>query len=436
MDTEQKSVPIEVSNDTKKINQGKSFLIQFSVENFLSFKEEVTFSMLASEDISHDENNTFTFEGEKYLKSVVIFGANASGKSNLLKAMNKMALWVKFSGIKDDFLELVNFKLCEKSYTEPVKMDIVFVCDDVKYAYGFAVKNNIVIKEYLSVLESEEENEIFTRENGKFDFSKNPEKEAGAYEFLVDFSAENKLFLTTAGSYKKLSNIVAWFDNFLWSSNLSAYNYLKSNFFNANYSGNKSNDIIEKVIEWTKKIDTGIEDIKINGSSSVFDDDYFNNGNYNAENFNKILNKIETTKIVKGSEDTVFNFNAEESEGTISFFNRAIVIAEKLLQGNVLIWDELDAAFHVLVAKFVVSLYHNNDENPSFSQLIFTTHNTNLLDLEVFRRDQIWFVDKKSDTGSSEIFSLDEFGERTDVNVEKSYLYGVYGAIPFIKEVW
>ena len=418
-------------------------LVEFSVENYRSFKDKVTFSMLASEDTENEDTNIIPLpDGKRLLKSAVIYGANASGKSNLMLALDFMSYFVCSSQQMrpNDLIGVIPFKLDAACLNKPSKFDIIFYCESVKYAYGFAVTSKEVIEEYLYVFNNEEQRSIFTRskENG-FDFSENDDKDAEVFKFLCDFNADNKLYLSTAGAYKKLTNFVSWFEELLLYNQRISYYFLRDNFYDNNVDKEKE-QIFNKVIKWVKEIDVGISNIELNADPDLFkDDNTFDNGY--REKYTKILKNIQTTHEVlnqDGSRSKVdFNFYNDESGGTNNFFSVALSIAEKMSRGSLFLADELNIGLHTLLTKYIVNLFHNTKNNPLHSQLIFTTHDTNLLDLDLFRRDQIWFTEKNPDTGITDLYSLCDFevpetADGREVNIEKGYLLGIYGAIPFI----
>ncbi|MCL2398396.1 MAG: ATP-binding protein [Defluviitaleaceae bacterium] len=425
-------------------------LVEFSVENFRSFKDKVTFSMLASEVTEHEDTNVTTLDdGTRLLKSAVIYGANASGKSNLMLAMAYMSDFVYRSYYMqpDEPTKVIPFKLDADCKEKPSKFEVIFYCDGIKYAYGFAVTNKEVPEEYLYTFKSEtdELQMLFSRDatnEKEYDFPDGEDK--GLLENLCQFNARNKLYLSTAAllNYKKITNIYNWMCdftlqiyNFIQTFNTS-YNILRdAAYYDKNADVAKSVPIVNKAIEWVKEIDTGISEVTVVQNPDSFDDDFFNNTT--MEKYIKLLNNFKTMREIMNSDGSrskfEFKFFDDESLGTSNFFTIAIAVAEKMSYGGIILADELNAELHVFWTKRIVSFFHDAKNNPLHSQLIFTTHDTGLLDLDLFRRDQIWFTEKSPDTSATDIFSLYDFGDKTDVDVKKGYLLGVYGAIPFIR---
>ncbi|MCL1883290.1 MAG: ATP-binding protein [Defluviitaleaceae bacterium] len=418
-------------------------LVEFSVENYLSFKDKVTFSMVASDDTCHEETNIITLaDGKRYLKSAVIYGANASGKSNLMTAMGFMSNFVYLSQERkpDEPINVETFALSANCKNEPTRFDVVFYKGGVKYAYGLTLTAKDVLEEYLYRFEGDKQRTIFERENiteYTFNDEYGENEDAQVLEYFRKFTANNKPYLSVAVmlNYTPVMDAYNWIEDLYQYTNITPYNILRRGYFDANADSKKADSIVKTAVEWLKKVDVGITGIKINEDKELFKDDYFNNGKYTWDNYVKILNNIISTH-ESGNGDGVrekvdFKFYSSESAGTQTFFSLALAIADKMARGGVFLKDELNSALHTLLSKHVVEIFNNADES-SQSQLIFTTHDTNLLDLDLFRRDQIWFTEKHPDTGATGIFSLHDFGDRVDVDVEKGYLLGIYGAIPFI----
>jgi len=418
-------------------------LVEFSVENYKSFKDKVTFSMVASDDTSHEETNIITQkDGKRYLKSAVIYGANASGKSNLINAMAFLSSFVYLSQARkpDDPINVEPFALDDKCKNEPSKFDVIFYKEGIKYAYGLTLTVKDVLEEYLYYFDNDKQRTIFERTNKtEYDFSdeygENPDLQI--LEYFRQFTANNKPYLSIAVmlNYTKVMGVYNWICDTYPYLISTPYEILRKGYFDDNADIDKKDGTVKMAINWVKNIDVGIADIQIRENKELFKDDYLNSGKYTLDNYAKVFNNIISTHEVDKCDGTRlkvdFKFYNNESDGTNTFFSMALAIAEKMSHGGLFMKDELGSALHTLLSKHVVELFYS-PENASNSQLVFTTHDTNLLDLDLFRRDQIWFIEKHPDTGATEIFSLFDFGDRTDVDVERGYLVGIYGAIPFI----
>jgi AAA15 family ATPase/GTPase len=191
------------------------------------------------------------------------------------------------------------------------------------------------------------------------------------------------------------------------------------------YFKRKEDFYLNYILPFIKEIDLGIKDIK-------FNQELFSDSNWN--DIFKFIDTVHTLVDSDGTQSTVELNITEESEGTRKFFLLALELAANINSGIISLKDELDGSLHPLLCEYIIKVFHSSNINPDNydAQLIFTTHDTNLLNLDLFRRDQIWFTEKNPDTGATDLYSLYDFGNRKDVNVEKGYLLGVYGAIPFL----
>lgn len=408
-------------------------LVQVSIENFMSIKEKKIFSMLASCDKEIPEN-LIQGKNENYLKSAVIYGANASGKSNLIKAINTVIMIIQNSnnmqpGTK---LPVVPFKFDENYINKPSAFEFIMLINNIKYVYGFVADSSKVYEEYLYYYPNGKETEIFERTQvNQYHFT-------NAEKLLKDISKrnlENKLFLATATTwnYEKTKPV---FDYITKSINvIFDYEALKGYSFNQ-YNDDKDgelkefslnilneteiniNDYIVSNIEMTEKqllslpseirklFPTGVKNINVRTSHNIEDE----NG------------KIRNIQL---------DF-AEESLGTQNIFLLNPVLLDVLKNGKVLIVDELDRSLHPFLVKYIVKLFNSEKYNKNGAQIIFNTHDTNLLSLNLFRRDQIWFTEKDEKKGATDLYPLDDFPVRKTENIQKGYLNGKYGAIPFI----
>lgn len=414
-------------------------LIEFSVENFLSIKDKVTLSMLASKDATHKDNLIEYRDNKKnlnVLKSAVIYGANASGKTNILKAIGFMASFLNKShemqqGRK---IQRIPFKLDRSCIEKPSKFEIIFKHENVKYAYGFSVDEEKVHEEYLYYYPNGRQSLIFDRENtDRYKFTVDVELQTQIKE---KFDSKNKLYLSTASlwEYEKAKKPFEWLDN-----NLKiAINHSNLQGFTANYMY-ENLDISNLIKQYLKFADLDIDDMHIsekkvpdivlNDLRTIFPDD--KNENIGKLNSIEIKTKHFGVDTSGESVDIMFDFK-EESDGTQKFFGLLGPWIDALKNGYVLVVDELDIRLHTLLTKKLIKLFHDPEMNKNGAQLIFTTHDTNLLDQELFRRDQIWFTEKTEEK-NTDLYSLDDFGVRKDAKIEKGYLQGKYGAIPLIK---
>lgn len=397
-------------------------LIEFTVGNFLSFKDKVTFSMVAINRLKNKQLEDNLFEYDKnltLLKSAVIYGANASGKSNLIKAINFVIQFINDSltitGILNG-ISATNFRLSEETENQPSFFEIVFIQEDIQYRYGFEVYGKEVHKEWLYYIPNIKEIQLYERTNQDFKLHKNF-KEGRRLE---EKTQEEVLFLSVVTQFNgKISRkIMDWFVNFNAISGITDESYKE---FAIEQLKNKQKR--EKILHYLKNLDTAIENIDIMENYIMpkdspmilsFHKKYFANGSYKIEQFN-----LKT-----------------ESEGTKKLLYILAPIIATLEYGYTLVIDELDARFHPLITRFIIELFHSPKSNPKNAQLIFATHDTNLLSNKYFRRDQIYFTEKTK-FEATKLYSLAEFKikVRNDASYEKDYIQGKYGAIPYLGSI-
>lgn len=395
-------------------------ILEFSVSNFLSFKDKVTLSMEANASKGLD-NNYVLLNDKKVLKTLALYGANASGKSNLLIALNTLITMLKNSDIMNINTELpiVPFKFDKKNISKPSEFEIKFIIDNVRYVYGVIADKNKIYDEYLYYYPNGRETKIFDRTNtNDYSFSQKEEKK------LKDISmknTDNKFFLSTATSwnYEKTKNVYNFLTNDIMV--IDNINNLKDKALKE-YLYNKN--LKEFALDFLKEADFNITDYEIyetdipKGIFSSFPGVVMDNAPYNIKTYNVLFKHDNNTLTFE-----------EESKGTQIVFSFIPFIKDAINNHKIIVIDELDKSMHPYLIELIINMFNNSDK----SQLIFNTHDTNLLDLNLLRRDQIWFTEKDSSTGISDLYSLSDFAVRKSENVEKGYMLGRYGAVPFIK---
>jgi len=333
-------------------------LVEFSVENYRSFKDRITFSMLASDDTTHEEANVINLDdGMRLLKSAVIYGANASGKSNLIAAMDFMSSFVYLSQErKPDEPIKVDFFALDNSYkNKPSRFDVIFYVEDKKYAYGLALTTEAVVEEYLYRFDDGKQRTIFERMNTtEFNFNDeygdNPDFQILDYFRTMDITAKNKAFLSILVmlNFKNAMDAYKWIGDFYQYTEAVPFSILRMGYFDTNSNKEVAEQYVEIAKEWVKRVDVGISDIRIDENKELFKDDYFNNGKYTWENFTKIMNHVISTHEGKNDDGTCykvdFPFFSAESYGTRMFYLASISISEKMARGGVFIKDELNRA--------------------------------------------------------------------------------------------
>lgn len=418
-------------------------LVNFTVKNFRSFKHEKIFHMEAS-SIKEHKNSVFKTGKYKLLPLAVLYGANSSGKSNFIKAIATMRSMVRRSVLLNngDSLPYNPFALDETSDTNPTSFEIQFIKDDVLYRYGFEYNEKEIISEWLYEKKyGEKEYELFIRSYDIIEVSQKRFTEGIGKE---DLTNSNRLFLSLVAQLKgEKSNIVLdWFGecNILSGIDSEGYEAFTIRMFLEHLNGaDQAQDFFNSLqLGFTKfsvnKVDISKETFDIipefikskiekDGATGSFVESLTTHNVYNEDG-----------KIVG---ERSFHKNQMESEGTKKVIEMSGPLFDTLNSGKILIIDELDAKLHPLLTRNIVLLFMDPTINKFGAQLIFATHDTNLLDLEIIRRDQIWFTEKNY-IESTDIYSLVEFKDdegnkiRNDRDIKRDYIRGRYGAIPFI----
>lgn len=393
-------------------------LIEFTVGNFLSFKDKKTFSMEAS-NIRELPDNILEAGNYKLLKTAAIYGANSSGKSNLIKALEFMQDTIMNSSKLNstDKLDVTPFLLAKENSSLPSYFEILLLIWDNYYRYGFELDNDKIHSEWLYIVpqNTKKEQALFLRENESIGIS-NAFSEAKGLE---ERTRENGLFLSVCDQFnvKQAKEIIANINDIRI---LSGVNHDPFKSMTNVYLREEA----KKTKDFFNNFQLGFIDINlITGERAAFD---------KAQTTHNIYD-ISGKTIGRHS----FIITESESAGTNKVFDMAGFILYTLQFGFPLIVDELDAKLHPLLTKKIIEMFHSPEINPKGAQLIFATHDTNLLGCDCFRRDQIWFTEK-DEKEQTDLYSLVEFRDpdgvkvRNDRNYEKDYIQGRYGAIPFI----
>lgn len=399
-------------------------LLEFTVGNFLSFKEKKTFSLEAS-SITEYKDNVVQKGKYKILRSAVIYGANSSGKSNFIKALEFMVETVRNSSKLNstDKLNTKPFLLNDKTVNLPSHFEILFTKFGKRYRYGFELDNEKIHEEWLYIL-----NENSKKETLYFIRNIDGIGVADVFEeakLFIENTKENSLFISLLDQL----NIEIGKDimrSFSYIFIQSGVEHEKSiNMTSVIHQNDSYQDTIEKLIN---KLNLGFRSFHIESDSN--------------KSFKKRINTIhnifdDNGKIVGERE---FKLVEHESSGTNKVFDISGHIAFTLSLGLQLFIDELDAKLHPILTQEIIKLFNNPETNPNSAQLVFTTHDTNLLGAKLFRRDQIWFAEKDN-CEATDLYSLLEFKDdegntiRKDRSFEKDYISGRYGAIPYISNI-
>ena len=415
-------------------------LVQFTVENFLSIRDKVYLSLEPSKDSEHPEN-LITKGDYKAVNSVAIYGANASGKSSLFKAITVALIMIRNSNNVQvtDKLPMTPFKFDFESRNKPTPFEFTFIAKDGrKYIYGFSATTEKVVEEYLYCYNTSKPTLLFDlNENEKPKFNR-------AYKVKLEaayqMNTANKLFLATATTWNVecTKSPFEWLaesiDTFTDVMELGGVAFEK-------YRTDENRKYIEFTKNLLKQADINISSIEVDakevmgGPALPFQ--IVVQGKIIPPNEGKHYDvEITTgyTVVDENGEKTEFSLTLqEESIGTQLLFFYGPLLKDAFEKGKTIVLDEIDKSMHPSLVKFIMNLFRDSDVNKNGAQLIVTTHETGILSLEMFRRDQIYFTEKDSKSGVTDLYSLDEFSVRKTENIEKGYLMGRYGAIPFLQ---
>lgn len=414
-------------------------LIEFRVKNFRSLRDEQVLSLVASTDKTLLESHTLNTglkAAPHLLKSAVVYGANASGKSNLIKALQYMrGVVMESAGLQpgQTFERLQPFKLDAISGKQPTEFEVTFILDGVRYQYGFAMNAQRVVREHLLVYKAFKPQRWFERhfdaEGGKdiYEFGSGLK---GAKNLWEGATRPNALFLSMAVQLNSedLRPVFDWF-----ASRLVIFNEQSPLSPQFSLQMLKQEAPRKAICEFMRAADISITDIEVATKQAMVHTINFDlSTGKREETINEqAVDEVKFHHITEHGE-AVFDL-ADESGGTRNLLFLTGPILDILNKGLTLVVDELDASLHTLLVQALVRLFHRPEANTGGAQLIFTTHDTSLLDAYgLFRRDQVWFVEKRPDQSSS-LYPLLDFSPRKNEALERGYLQGRYGALPFLR---
>ena len=413
-------------------------LITFSVENFRSIRDLQTLSMVEPRLDHHLEwSHVFEAGNRRLLKSAAIFGSNASGKSNVLRAMiwfREFVLGSSKEGQAGERIKIQPFRLSTQTEKAPTHFEIEFLIGDMEYRYGFEVTTKRVESEWLFRKQpSAKTAKLFTREGNQFDISPEFFKEGKGLE---ERTRENALFVSVCAQFNgpESKKVIKWMQHFRFVSGLSETGFLV---FTAERLRGAAHQA--KLLKLAQKADLNICSLRsqikeITEAKLPPDMPEELRKHLIAEKFKTA--GIKTSHDKRDSDGKVmgsveFDLEEDESQGTQKFIALSGPITHTLEEGSILIVDELEARLHPLLTQAVVDLFHS-PVNRKNAQLIFAAHDVTLLDPERFRRDQIWFTEK-DDQGATDLYSLAEFDPqevRPGSKFSRQYLLGLFGAVP------
>lgn len=378
-------------------------VLEIRLSNMFSFRDEVTLDLQAAKIQTKKarelEGNLFSVDGEQMLKSVALFGANASGKSNVIKAIRACVNMVRSSHNYnvDTKFAISPFKF-EDYANKPSSFYIRFLLNGVEYEYSFSFMHDEIITETLYYYPNGRKSLVFSR-----DESRGTEKK-DIYEFktvikrpfdVADNTSKKTLYISRASQMdREIAQKI-----FLFFCNDIVLDYQVANIDSLD---NLFKERKEQMLEVLRTADSDIIDFKIQNNA--------------------------ITTFHRTNPSVAFDFETEESEGTKTLFRMMVRMIGIIHEGKMLLVDEIDNSLHTQLVEFVIGMFNHSDH----AQLIYTTHNTHLLNTDFQRRDQVNFVNKRED-GSSDLYSLFDFKDfRDTLDMEKAYLQGRFDAIPYI----
>jgi len=413
-------------------------LIEFRLENHRSIAEEQALTMVATGRSAPADLRPRKVSGVStpLLPVAAIYGANASGKSNLLLGMELMRdavrdshrSWLPEGGVpRDPFA-------WGPRRSDPTLVEVTFVSDSVRYRYGFVADDERFLEEWLYAWPRGREQMWFEREGDTFRFG---EHLRGENRLIEQVTRPNALFLSAAVQHRhvQLSAVYSWFARLqmvgmkrrragllhaeMWlSRQLRQRDNIQASLFDEAVDVPETSDRLQAFRNWLREADVGISDVKVSKDE---------------------VSRMGPRRRIylqhgKGNEDAWLPLE-EESQGTVTLVLLAPKVIDALSQGGVVIIDELEASLHPLLGLQIVRHFNSPETNPRNAQLLFTTHDTNLLGTMYgptpLRRDQVWLAEKNEE-GTSRIFPLTDYSPRAEENLERGYLQGRYGAIPFL----
>ncbi len=438
-------------------------LVEFTVGNYRSVREPQILSLVAAKavakDKSLDQNNIFAVDDVDLLKTAAIYGANSSGKSNFIKALSFMRRQLRRFTLRrdieaDDQIDVEPFLLDSLSPSEPSHFEAVFFANKTQYRYGFDATRERVVAEWLYHVPEQRESLLFRRENDVFDLRGAFRKEGAN---LQERTRENRLYLPVVAEFngQTAREVIDWFTRLRIDSGLRDLNRARATeriLDERNVDSSKR----QFVLDLFRNLNLGFDDVLVertrierdvperNAAATTIDQSSLFPDIDTAQLVKpaptrKVSYEVTRNRTVHRSNDSerkiLFDLSEQESDGTQRVFALVGEIVDTLSRGGVMVVDEMDARLHPILTRNLVQLFNTTQTNPNNAQLIFATHDTNLLTNRLFRRDQIWFVEKDQQQ-ASRLYSLADFkGVRNDASFEKDYIHGRYGAIPFLGDL-
>lgn len=425
-------------------------LIEFKFGNYRSFRDEAVLSMEAT-GLGRLKSSLISYNSLNLLPAVAIYGKNGGGKSNVIRAF-----WLAVQFIKnaqrtqheDAEIPVRPFLLNDYSKDTPTFFEFTYVLDNVKYIYGFSATKEKVFSEYLYHAPKGQKATVFARTNQEFTFT----EEKAKRKLISEAVAPNQLFFSVACTMNDAACVSAmkWFREYVFFSR--DYTDIPKQLLS--YSNDKH--MLAAISDYAKAADLGIEKMEFEFKDEEIDDletitDMTENMKSALSAFMQTLkensssseislqkSEVKATSYHKGvnkdGEKVSFALElSDESDGTRKLMSIAPAIESVLNKGGLVLVDELEKELHPMLVNYIVAKFQSKNANPNAAQIVFTTHNTELLNMELLRKDQLYFADKSRKDGASELYSISDFSTKTADNIRKGYLAGKYGATPDIE---
>lgn len=425
-------------------------LIEFKFGNYRSFRDEAVLSMEAT-GLGRLKSSLISYNSLNLLPAVAIYGKNGGGKSNVIRAF-----WLAVQFIKnaqrtqheDAEIPVRPFLLNDYSKDTPTFFEFTYVLDNVKYIYGFSATKEKVFSEYLYHAPKGQKATVFARTNQEFTFT----EEKAKRKLISEAVAPNQLFFSVACTMNDAACVSAmkWFREYVFFSR--DYTDIPKQLLS--YSNDKN--MLAAISDYAKAADLGIEKMEFEFKDEEIDDletitDMPENMKSALSAFMQTLkensssseislqkSEVKATSYHKGVNKDGEKVSlalelSDESDGTRKLMSIAPAIESVLNKGGLVLVDELEKELHPMLVNYIVAKFQSKNANPNAAQIVFTTHNTELLNMELLRKDQLYFADKSRKDGASELYSISDFSTKTADNIRKGYLAGKYGATPDIE---
>lgn len=426
-------------------------LIEFRFKNYRSFRDEAILSMEAV-GLGTMKNSLIQYNNMKLLPGAVIYGKNGGGKSNVIRAF-----WLGVQFIKNAqriqhekaSVPVIPFALNDYSENEPTEFEFDYINNGIKYWYSFAATKEKIIRESLYHAPKGQKAQVFVRKGQKFSFTEDKARR----KLISETVAENQLFFSIACTMNDSAciNAMSWFrEDVFFSRDYTDIPRQLLEFY-------EDRNMLKAISDYAKTADFGIEEMKFEVENKEIKngleipEDIPEGMKAALASFIQVLSetstnsegKLKMSQIKAKSQHRGIDSNGDgrfysleledESDGTRKLMSLAPAIESVLKRGGVLLVDELERELHPMLVNYVVAKFQSKKSNPKGAQIIFTTHDTELMNLEYIRKDQIYFADKNRMDGSSELYSVTDFTTKTADNIRKGYLVGKYGATPNIE---